>query len=112
MTTFPAMAETQPRFFLGVERSARGKAWRHRLDARGEAGAVAISQRHGVPEMLARIMAGRGVAADSAEAFLDPTVRRLLPDPETLTAMKEAAARIADAVQRREQVAILSLIHI
>lgn len=104
--TAPAIPGTQTRLFLGVEKSARGRAWRDRLDARGEARALAISQRHGVPEMLARILAGRGVEADAAEAFLDPTVRRLMPDPDTLTAMKEAASRIADAVQRREQVAI------
>jgi single-stranded-DNA-specific exonuclease len=106
MTALAAMPEARERFFLGVEKSVRGRAWRDRLDARGQARALAIAQRHGVPEMLARILAGRGVEADAAEAFLDPTVRRLMPDPDSLTAMKEAAARLADAVQRRENVAI------
>ncbi len=101
-----ATPETQSRFFLGVEKSARGRAWRGRLDARGEARALTMAQRHGLPEMLSRILAGRGVEPDQAEAYLDPTVRRLMPDPDTLTAMREAAARIADAVQRREQIAI------
>ncbi|MGE0260893.1 MAG: DHH family phosphoesterase, partial [Alphaproteobacteria bacterium] len=101
-----AAPETPSRFFLGVESSARGRAWRDRLDARGEARALAIAQRLGVPEMLARILSGRGVEPNEAEAFLDPTVRRLMPDPDTLTAMQSAAARIADAVQRRESVAI------
>ena len=41
--------------FLGVERSASGRAWRDRLDARGAATALAIAQRHDVPELLARI---------------------------------------------------------
>lgn len=106
MTALATIQEAQERFFLGVSKSARGRAWRDRLDLRGEARALAIAQRHGVPEMLARILAGRGVEADQAEAFLDPTVRRLMPDPDTLTAMQGAAARIADAVQRRESVAI------
>ncbi len=105
MTAF-AMPEAQQRFFLGVEKSARGRAWRDRLDARGQARALAISQHHGVPEMLARILAGRGIEANDAQAYLDPTVRRLMPDPDTLTAMKEAACRIADAVQKGETVAI------
>ena len=45
--------------------------------------ALAIAQRHNVPELLARILAGRGVEVDEVEAFLDPTVRRLMPDPHT-----------------------------
>jgi single-stranded-DNA-specific exonuclease len=40
-------------------------------------------------------------------AFLDPTVKRLMPDPGLLTDMDAAAARLADAVTRSEQVAIL-----
>ena len=42
--------------FLGVERSATGRAWRDRLDERGAARSLAIVQRHGVPELLARIV--------------------------------------------------------
>jgi single-stranded-DNA-specific exonuclease len=100
------MPEAPQRFFLGVEKSARGRAWRDRLDARGTALALAIAQRHGVPDMLARILAGRGVEAADAESYLDPAVKRLMPDPETLTGMREAASRIADAIARGESVAI------
>jgi single-stranded-DNA-specific exonuclease len=92
--------------FLGVESSATGRAWRDRLDARGAARALAIAQRHDLPELLARILAGRNVEVDAVEAFLDPTIKRSMPDPNVLTAMPEAAARIADAVQRGETVAI------
>ncbi len=103
----PAIAlNSQERFFLGVERSVGGRAWRDRLDARGQAHALAIAQRHGLPELLARVLAGRGVDADAVEAFLDPTIKRLLPDPHTLTGMEAAAIRIADAITREEKVAI------
>src|SRR5204863_9409318 len=94
------------RLFLGVERSVGGRPWRDRLDERATTRALAIAQRHNVPELLARILAGRGVEVDEVEAFLDPTVRRLLPDPHTVTAMEEAALRLADAMTRGEQVAI------
>jgi single-stranded-DNA-specific exonuclease len=92
--------------FLGVESSATGRAWRDRLDARGSARALAIAQRHDLPELLARILAGRNIEADAVEVFLDPTIKRSMPDPNVLTAMPEAAARIADAVGRGETVAI------
>jgi single-stranded-DNA-specific exonuclease len=92
--------------FLGVESSATGRAWRDRLDARGAARALAIAQRYDLPELLARILAGRNVEIGAVEAFLDPTIKRSMPDPHVLTAMPEAAARIADAVQRGETIAI------
>src|SRR6266849_6393693 len=94
------------RHFLGVERSATGRAWRDRLDDRGSARSLAIAQRHGVPEMLARILAGRNVEVDGVEAYLDPTIKRLMPDPDVIVDMKPAANRIADAIVRGEQVAI------
>src|SRR5256886_12781678 len=96
------------RLFLGVERSACGRAWRDRLDERDAARALAIAQRHqDVPELLARILAGRGVEVDEVASFLDPTVRALMPDPHTLADMRGAATRLADAVTSGETVAIL-----
>ena len=92
--------------FLGVEQSATGRAWRDRLDARGAARALAIAQRHNVPELLARVLAGRNVEVDAVEAFLDPTIKRSMPDPHVLAGMQEAAGRIADAIVRSETVAI------
>ena len=92
--------------FLGVESSATGRRWRDRLDQRGSARALAIAQRHDLPELLARILAGRNIEADAVEAFLDPTVKRSMPDPDVLSAMPEAAARIADAIVRGETIAI------
>ncbi len=98
------MAEN--RLFLGVEKSATGRAWRDRLDERGSARALAIAQRHDLPELLARIIAGRNIEADAVEAFLDPTIKHSMPDPNVLTGMPEAAERIAAAVTRGESVAI------
>src|SRR5437763_4576185 len=96
---------TARRLFLGVERSATGRVWRDRLDERGSARALAIAQRHDLPELLARILAGRGVEAEEAKAFLDPTVRELMPDPNKLAGMGAAAARLADAVASGQTIA-------
>jgi single-stranded-DNA-specific exonuclease len=107
MAALPATVLTAAeQFFLGVERSATGRAWRDRLDARGQARAMTIAQRHGLPELLARVLAGRGVEPDEVEAYLDPSVRRLMPDPHVLTQMDVASGRIAEAVTRSESIAI------
>jgi len=94
------------RYFLGVEQSLTGRAWRDRLDERGSAQALAIAQRYGLDELLARVLAGRNVDVDQVESFLDPTIKRLMPDPHTVIAMEAASSRIADAVVRGESIAI------
>ncbi len=95
----------RPRFWAcRIPRPARCGA--DRLDARGAARALAITQRYKLPEMLARVLAGRDVEIDAVEDFLDPTIRKLMPDPYTITQMETAAKRIADAATRREKVAI------
>ena len=98
---------TKRRFFLGVERSACGRVWCDRLDERGAARALAIAQRYAdMPELLARILAGRAVELDEVTSFLDPTVRALMPDPHTLADMRVAALRLTEAIVRDETVAI------
>jgi single-stranded-DNA-specific exonuclease len=65
-------------------------------------------QRHDdVPELLARILAGRGIEVDAVTSFLDPTVRALMPDPDSLADMRTAAVRLADGIMRGETIAIL-----
>jgi len=92
--------------FLGVAHSARGFIWRERLAPAAAPLATAISQRHDLPEMLGRILAARDVGLDDVPVFLDPTVKALMPDPSSLRDMDKCAARIADAVEHNEKVAI------
>ena len=94
------------RFFLGVKQSATGVSWEHRLTERQEIAALAIAQGHGVSDLVARVLAGRGISAEETGRFLDPTIRDLLPNPVSLTDMEAAATRIVDAIVRREKIAI------
>ena len=91
-------------YFLDVARSVTGKAWVDRATDR-QAG-LAISQRLDLPEILGRILAARGVPADAAGAFLNPTLRSLLPDPYALRDMDKAAGRVADAVTDGQAITI------
>ncbi len=94
------------RLFLDVARSATGRTWRERLDVRGGQTALAMAQRFGISELLARVLAARNVQLDEVERYLDPSIRTLLPDPDTLTDMPAAVARLARAVTTGEQVAV------
>jgi len=97
-----------PAPLLGVRASATGRVWQARLDARQENEARAIAQQHGLPEIVGRVLAGRGVDTDGTAAFLDPSLKALLPDPSTLTDCEAAAERIADAVIRGERVTVFA----
>jgi single-stranded-DNA-specific exonuclease len=97
-------AEDAP--FLGVAQSSRGLVWRERLDPSLVNLATAISQQHGVPDVLGRVLAARGMELASVATFLDPTLKALMPDPSSLMDMDKAAARLADAIERREAVAV------
>lgn len=94
------------RAFLGVERSLTGRVWRDRLDEAGRAAALAIVQEQGVPDVVARVLAGRGVLSPDVPLFLDPKLRLLMPDPAVLTGMEAAVARLVRAVRAGETVAI------
>ena len=100
------LADPVQRAFLNVERSATGQRWVSRLDQAGQNRALAIAQVHGLSDLIARVLAGRGVTMDDALAFLDPTIRSLMPDPDTLTDCTKAAARIVAAIAKGERVAI------
>lgn len=96
----------QHRHFLGVEKSLTGRAWIESLDTKTQAIAVAISQRHQMPELLGRVLAARGVDIDGAAQFLTPSLRELMPDPKSLTDMEAAANRLATAINDGQKVAI------
>lgn len=94
------------RAFLGVDRSVSGQRWVSRLDQAGQNRALAMSQLHGLPELVARVIAGRGVSVEDAPAFLEPSIRSLMPDPSRLTDCEAAAERLVEAIRRGERVAI------
>ncbi|MEI4483608.1 MULTISPECIES: single-stranded-DNA-specific exonuclease RecJ [unclassified Phyllobacterium] len=97
---------TSERLFLGVGQSATGLKWVDRLGQREANIALAMAQNHGFPDIVTRVLAGRGVGLDDAAAFMEPTLKSLMPDPTSLTDMAPAAARIAKAIIARETVAI------
>ena len=58
-------------------------------------------------DLVKKILAGRGIS-DEAEVkrFLNPSIKEYMPNPSVLTDVDAAARIIADAVQRREKIAI------
>ncbi len=92
--------------FLNVTSSLTGRRWVARLDEPMQREALAMAQVHGLPDSLARVLAGRGVRVADLPDYLEPTLRDLMPDPSTLRDMDAAVTRLVQAIERRENVAI------
>lgn len=92
--------------FLGVRTSARGFQWRERLRPELKPLATAIGQHNGLPELMGRILAARGIGLEAVAGFLDPTLKSLMPDPSSLRDMDKAASRLADAIEAKQRIAI------
>lgn len=89
---------------MNVEQSFTRRRWLMRSSE--DRVALGIAQRLGLPEIVGRLLASRGVALDDAGHFLEPTLRALLPDPSVLADMDRAADRLAHAVRRAETVGV------
>jgi single-stranded-DNA-specific exonuclease len=82
-----------------------GRYWLPRLtDNRA---ALTISQRHNLPEILGRVLAGRGVSPDDALRHLNPTLRELMPAALGLSDLDKGARRLAAAIQNAERIGII-----
>jgi single-stranded-DNA-specific exonuclease len=92
--------------FLDVEKSVKGQRWVARLD--DQRLAHTIAEKNELPEILGRVMAARGVTSDEAEAFLNPTLRSLMPQPSAFLDMEKGAARLAEAIVKKEVIGIIS----
>jgi single-stranded-DNA-specific exonuclease len=94
----------QNNLILAVAKSVTGRAWVARP---AEPRFVqAIAQNHDLPEIVARVVVGRGITVDEAETFLNPTLKETLPDPSHFRDMDRACSRIADAIIADEKVAV------
>jgi single-stranded-DNA-specific exonuclease len=92
----------QPAF--GVARSFSGRRWMLR-ETTDDAARV-LMQAGDVSPILARILAARGISANDLEDVLNPTLKRLLPEPLKLKDMDKAVARVRAAIERNEKIAV------
>jgi single-stranded-DNA-specific exonuclease len=86
---------------LGVAASFLGQPWRWRSLA-----ADARDGGMGEADLVTQLLLSRGCPPDALEAHRTPSIRGFMPDPSIFRDMDRAAARLADAVQAGERVAI------
>ncbi|MEE4239129.1 MAG: single-stranded-DNA-specific exonuclease RecJ, partial [Anderseniella sp.] len=91
--------------FLDVERSVTGRRWVPRLAV--DRMAEAISQQAGVNPVLGRLLAARGQTPETADSFLNPTLRDLMPAAAAMADLDAGADRLARAIMQAEKIGII-----
>ncbi|MFA7440485.1 MAG: single-stranded-DNA-specific exonuclease RecJ [Sphingomonadaceae bacterium] len=94
--------ETQSPF--PVTRSASGRLWVWRAAPLP----LNTAARLGVDDIAASLFLSRGCAAEDLPRLMRPTLRDWMPDPSLFRDMDKAAARLADAVQRSENIVVFA----
>ena len=92
--------------FLDVDSSCRGLRWQARCQ--DEAAVTELEQVKSLDNLTSRLLAGRGIDPDTAEEFLNPSLRGSMPDPSTMQDMNKAAALIMDAVQAKQKITVFA----
>jgi len=104
MSTHLAVRDTADASAFGVTRSFSGRRW---VLAKSDDDAVhALMRAQEMPLALAQLLVARGVDADGARDFLNPTLKRLLPEPAIFKDMDKAVARAVRAVEQGERIAV------
>jgi single-stranded-DNA-specific exonuclease len=85
----------------GVTRSILGQPWRWRGMA-ADAGDPGFQP----DDLVDQLLLARGVTREALARHRRPTLRDFMPDPSVFRDMDKAAERVADAVEKGEQVAI------
>ncbi|NIJ18817.1 single-stranded-DNA-specific exonuclease [Sphingomonas naasensis] len=86
---------------LNIHRSILGQPWRWR-------GLAADARDPGFApdDLVTQLLLTRGCPREAIDDHRAPSIRTFMPDPSIFRDMDRAAERLADAVERREQVAI------
>lgn len=92
--------------FLGVEASLSGRMWRERPS--DPASVRGLMRATGLPEPVARALAGRGLSEATVADFLDPTLKRLFPDPSSFADMDLAAEVLLRALVAKQRAVIFA----
>lgn len=84
--------------------SISGKIWQFRNH--DERQALAITQRYDLSPSVGQLLSNRGVSLEDVPAFLEPTLRNLLPDPSHLKDLDQAVERVVAAIKADEKIAV------
>lgn len=90
---------------LGVGQSLNGLTWEFRPAE--DRLVLALCQKYGLSEIVARSLAARHITLETIDAFLNPTLKNNLPNPFSLKDMEKAARRMAASILNGEPIGLM-----
>ncbi|MEL6858340.1 MAG: single-stranded-DNA-specific exonuclease RecJ [Pseudomonadota bacterium] len=91
---------------LSIRDSYSGRYWS--LRAPEDANVRALAPHLDGDDLLARLLAPRGIEPAGVDTFLNPTLRALFPNPESFQDMMKAAALTLDAIIAGQKVTVFA----
>ena len=91
---------------FGVEQSASGRFWT--LNSVDDATVRQLQPLVQGSDLLARLLALRGVTPEEAGTYLSPTLKTTFPDPSSFADMDLAAEHVLDAIQAGKRVTVFA----
>ena len=91
---------------LDVDSSYSGNKWS--LRSNDEELISAIQKDNQISYITARIIAGRKISLADVQDFLNPSLRKLLPDPSSMQDMDKAAKIIFNAIKSNKKITIFA----
>ena len=85
-------------------RSFTNKRWK--LKEFNERDAELISQNYNFDFLLAKLFSIRNIDIDQIGAYINPSLKEHMPDPNTITDMEKGVARVIEAITDNEKIAV------
>ncbi len=84
--------------------SATDKTWQ--LRTADERLILSLVQRYNLPEIIARLLANRGIDLENISGYLQPTLRNFLPDPSCLLDMDVSINKTVHALEAKQKIVV------
>jgi single-stranded-DNA-specific exonuclease len=90
---------------LGVESSVKGRKWISRAE---QSDVEALLLRSDILPLTAQLLAGRDVTSEKVDDFLNPRLKKSMPDPSALADMDKAIAAIFAAIDQNQKICVFA----
>ena len=88
------------------KKSLLEKFWK--LEIPEERFILSSSQKNKIPPLLAQLLLIRNIKDEEVEEFLNPNIKKNLPDPFLLIDMDKSVNRVIDCIKKKQKIGIIA----
>ena len=91
---------------MNIENTFLGKNWK--LAEYDKRKSLLVSQRHQLDELISKLIIIRNINIEELDFFLNPDIKKILPEPYILKDMKKSIERISKSINNQDKIGIIS----